>query len=154
RRHPAGKIPGHSGISLRPLCRPGDPGAAVPSRGPAAARLARLFSGAPPRDGAMSPLVACRALTCRFAGEVALHRVDVSAREGGIVVRIGPNGSVNTTLFNAITGISRPQDGSVTSAGADVTGARPQAIYRAGITRTFQRWRMCLPLSVFDNIMV
>ena len=35
-----------------------------------------------------------------------------------------------------------------------MTGATPQAVYRAGITRTFQRSRMCLPLSVFDNIMV
>ena len=102
----------------------------------------------------MSPLLACRALTCRFGGVVALDRVDFSAREGEIVGLIGPNGSGKTTLFNAITGIYRPRDGSVTFAGADVTGARPQAIYRAGITRTFQRSRMCLPLSVFDNIMV
>ena len=35
-----------------------------------------------------------------------------------------------------------------------MTAATPQAIYRAGVTRTFQRSRMCLPLSVFDNIMV
>ncbi|HKA72671.1 MAG TPA: ABC transporter ATP-binding protein [Xanthobacteraceae bacterium] len=102
----------------------------------------------------MSPLLACRALTCRFGGVVALDRVDFSAREGEIVGLIGPNGSGKTTLFNVITGIYRPRDGSVTFAGADVTGARPQAIYRAGITRTFQRSRMCLPLSVFDNIMV
>jgi len=102
----------------------------------------------------MSPLLACSALTCRFGGVVALDRVDFSAREGEIVGLIGPNGSGKTTLFNVITGIYRPQDGSVTFAGADVTGARPQAIYRAGITRTFQRSRMCLPLSVFDNIMV
>jgi branched-chain amino acid transport system ATP-binding protein len=35
-----------------------------------------------------------------------------------------------------------------------MTGAAPQAVYHAGVTRTFQRSRMCLPLSVFDNIMV
>jgi branched-chain amino acid transport system ATP-binding protein len=85
---------------------------------------------------------------------VALDRVDFAAAEGEIVGLIGPNGSGKTTLFNVITGIYRAQEGTVTFAGTDVTGARPQAIYRAGITRTFQRSRMCLPLSVFDNIMV
>ena len=83
-----------------------------------------------------------------------LDRVDLTVRAGEIVGLIGPNGSGKTTLFNVITGIYRAQDGTVTFAGADVTGARPQAIYHAGITRTFQRSRMCLPLSVFDNIMV
>jgi branched-chain amino acid transport system ATP-binding protein len=102
----------------------------------------------------MTALLECSALTCRFGGVVALDRVDFAAAEGEIVGLIGPNGSGKTTLFNVITGIYRAQQGTVTFAGADVTGARPQAIYRAGITRTFQRSRMCLPLSVFDNIMV
>jgi branched-chain amino acid transport system ATP-binding protein len=102
----------------------------------------------------MTALLKCSALTCRFGGVVALDRVDFAAAEGEIVGLIGPNGSGKTTLFNVITGIYRAQEGTVTFAGTDVTGARPQAIYRAGITRTFQRSRMCLPLSVFDNIMV
>jgi branched-chain amino acid transport system ATP-binding protein len=57
-------------------------------------------------------------------------------------------------LFNVVTGIYGADEGSVTLAGTDMTGAAPQAVYRAGVTRTFQRSRMCLPLSVFDNIMV
>jgi branched-chain amino acid transport system ATP-binding protein len=101
-----------------------------------------------------SELLACRALTCRFGGVVALDRVDISACEGEIVGLIGPNGSGKTTLFNVVTGLYRPQAGAIAFAGGDITGARPQAIYRAGITRTFQRSRMCLPLSVFDNIMI
>ena len=74
--------------------------------------------------------------------------------EGEIVGLIGPNGSGKTTLFNVVTGIYRADEGTVTFAGTDITAATPQAVYRAGITRTFQRSRMCLPLSVFDNIMV
>jgi len=102
----------------------------------------------------VTALLTCSALTCRFGGVVALDRVDFSAREGEIVGLIGPNGSGKTTLFNVITGIYRAQGGTVTFGGIDVTWACPQAIYRSGITRTFQRSRMCLPLSVFDNIMV
>jgi len=100
------------------------------------------------------PLLACRGLTCRFGGVLALERVDFDVGAGEIVGLIGPNGSGKTTLFNVVTGLYRAQAGAITFAGADITRARPQAVYRAGITRTFQRSRMCLPLSVFDNIMV
>jgi ABC-type branched-subunit amino acid transport system ATPase component len=85
---------------------------------------------------------------------VALDGVDFDVKEGEIVGLIGPNGSGKTTLFNVVTGIYAADDGTVTFAGKDMTAAAPQAVYRAGITRTFQRSRMCLPLSVFDNIMV
>jgi branched-chain amino acid transport system ATP-binding protein len=101
-----------------------------------------------------APLLACRALTCRFGGLVALDHVDLNVNEGEIVGLIGPNGSGKTTLFNVVTGIYGADEGAVTFAGTDMTGATPQAVYHAGITRTFQRSRMCLPLSVFDNIMV
>ena len=57
-------------------------------------------------------------------------------------------------MFNVVTGIYGADAGNVIVAGTDMTGAAPQAVYRAGVTRTFQRSRMCLPLSVFDNIMV
>jgi branched-chain amino acid transport system ATP-binding protein len=102
----------------------------------------------------MSALLACHGLTCRFGGLVALDEVDFQVDEGEIVGLIGPNGSGKTTLFNVVTGIYGADEGSVTFAGTDMTGAAPQAVYRAGVTRTFQRSRMCLPLSVFDNIMV
>jgi branched-chain amino acid transport system ATP-binding protein len=102
----------------------------------------------------MSALLACHGLTCRFGGLVALDEVDFQVDEGEIVGLIGPNGSGKTTLFNVVTGIYGADEGSVTLAGTDMTGAAPQAVYRAGVTRTFQRSRMCLPLSVFDNIMV
>jgi ABC-type branched-subunit amino acid transport system ATPase component len=101
-----------------------------------------------------APLLACSTLTRRFGGLVALDRVDFAVAEGEIVGLIGPNGSGKTTLFNVVTGIYAPNDGAIAFAGADIGGARPQAVYRAGIARTFQRSRMCLPLSVFDNIMV
>ncbi len=99
-------------------------------------------------------LLACKGLTCRFGGVVALDGVDLTVDEGEIVGLIGPNGSGKTTLFNVVTGIYGADAGTVTFAGRDMTAAAPQAVYRAGVTRTFQRSRMCLPLSVFDNIMV
>ncbi|HEY7662487.1 MAG TPA: ABC transporter ATP-binding protein [Xanthobacteraceae bacterium] len=99
-------------------------------------------------------LLACTGLTCRFGGVLALDGVDFDVNEGEIVGLIGPNGSGKTTLFNVVTGIYGADAGTVAFAAQDITGARRQTVYRAGITRTFQRSRMCLPLSVFDNIMV
>jgi branched-chain amino acid transport system ATP-binding protein len=101
-----------------------------------------------------TPLLACAGLTCRFGGVVALDRVDFAVGDGEIVGLIGPNGSGKTTLFNVVTGLYAADAGSVRFAGTDISSASPQAVYRAGITRTFQRSRMCLPLSVFDNIMI
>jgi branched-chain amino acid transport system ATP-binding protein/sulfate-transporting ATPase len=101
-----------------------------------------------------APLLRCAGLTCRFGGVVALDRVDFAVGEGEIVGLIGPNGSGKTTLFNVVTGIYRADAGTIAFGGIDLARASPQAIYRAGITRTFQRSRMCLPLSVFDNIMI
>ena len=101
-----------------------------------------------------APLLQCSSLTCRFGGVVALDRVDFEVAEGQIVGLIGPNGSGKTTLFNVVTGIYRAAAGAIRFDGGEISGARPQAIYHAGITRTFQRSRVCLPLSVFDNIMV
>jgi len=89
-----------------------------------------------------------------FGGVTALDAFTMSVQRGDIVGLIGPNGSGKTTSFNAVTGIFPPSDGTVRFNGADITGLSPQRIYAAGIARTFQRSRLCLPLSIFDNIMI
>ena len=73
---------------------------------------------------------------------------------GSVLGLIGPNGSGKTTFFNVVTGLFPANAGEVRFAGAPITGLRPQAVHRAGIARTFQRSRLCLPLSIFDNLMV
>ncbi len=99
-------------------------------------------------------LLSCRELSRRFGGLLALDRLSFDLREGEILGLIGPNGSGKTTFFNVLTGIYPASGGSIEFAGESLTNLRPQKIYRAGIARTFQRSRLCLPLSVFDNIMI
>jgi branched-chain amino acid transport system ATP-binding protein len=99
-------------------------------------------------------LLEARGLTKRFGGVVALDQLDLAVARNEIVGLIGPNGSGKTTFFNVVTAIYGADGGSVGFDGADVTRASPQAIYHAGISRTFQRSRLSLPLSIFDNIMI
>jgi branched-chain amino acid transport system ATP-binding protein len=93
-------------------------------------------------------------LTRRFGGVLALDHLDFDVARGEIVGLIGPNGSGKTTFFNVITGINWADAGHVSLDGAEITRATPQAIYHAGVSRTFQRSRLSLPLSIFDNIMI
>jgi branched-chain amino acid transport system ATP-binding protein len=102
----------------------------------------------------MSALLEASGVVRRFGGVVALDGLDLTVAPNEILGLIGPNGSGKTTFFNVITGIYGADAGSVTFDGADITKAPSRAVYQAGISRTFQRSRLSLPLSIFDNIMI
>lgn len=102
----------------------------------------------------MTALLETSALSKRFGGVVALDGLDMAVAANEIVGLIGPNGSGKTTFFNVITGIYPADGGRVRFDGADITNAASRMVYRVGISRTFQRSRLSLPLSIFDNIMV
>ena len=102
----------------------------------------------------MNALLQTSALTRTFGGVLALDHLDLAVTRNEILGLIGPNGSGKTTFFNVVTGIYRPDSGEVVFDGMDITGASPQAVYRAGISRTFQRSRLSLALSIFDNIVI
>jgi branched-chain amino acid transport system ATP-binding protein len=99
-------------------------------------------------------LLQAQGLSKHFGGVVALDGLDLAVAPNEILGLIGPNGSGKTTFFNVITGIYPADSGNVTFDGADITQASSRAVYRAGISRTFQRSRLSLPLSIFDNIMI
>jgi branched-chain amino acid transport system permease protein len=88
----------------------------------------------------------------RFGGNEVLASVDLELRPGEILGLIGPNGSGKTTLVNIITGILRPDSGSVEVQGARIDGRRPHTIAQMGVRRTFQHPRLINELSVLDNV--
>jgi branched-chain amino acid transport system ATP-binding protein/sulfate-transporting ATPase len=101
-----------------------------------------------------APLLKLSSFTRAFGGLVALDHLDLEVAEGEILGLIGPNGSGKTTMFNVLTGIYAANEGRAEFQGRDITNLSAQAVCESGIARTFQRSRLCLPLSIFDNIMI
>lgn len=102
----------------------------------------------------MSALLETRGLTVRFGGLVALDAVDVAVDGGETLGVIGPNGSGKTTFFNALTGLYAAAAGDIRFEGRNLVGLDPHVISRLGMARTFQASRLCLGLSVFDNVLI
>jgi branched-chain amino acid transport system ATP-binding protein len=100
------------------------------------------------------PLLQLDQATIRFGGLTAVNAVDFVVNEGELCGLIGPNGAGKTTVFNLITGVYPPTDGTISFAGHDVRGRRVDEIVALGIARTFQNIRLFGSLSVFDNVRV
>jgi branched-chain amino acid transport system ATP-binding protein len=88
-----------------------------------------------------------------FGALQALNKVDVEIKEGEIHGIIGPNGSGKTTLFNCITGVLKPDGGTISFLGEDITGLRADLIANKGIHRTFQAGKLVPNLTVLENVM-
>ncbi|SNR24224.1 ABC transporter ATP-binding protein [Halorubrum vacuolatum] len=91
-------------------------------------------------------------ITRTYGGLTAVDDVGFVVEPGEIVGVIGPNGAGKTTLFNAVTGVDAPDSGSVRLHGEELVGARPNAVCRAGLARTFQSVRTFDESTVRENV--
>ena len=87
-----------------------------------------------------------------FGGVSAVRDFSFHIKEGQVVAIIGPNGAGKTTIFNLISKIYEPDQGSVALAGEDITKKSQIEVARKGISRTFQNTRLFTGLSVLDNV--
>lgn len=92
-------------------------------------------------------------LTIRFGGLVAVDRMTFTVSESEVVGLIGPNGSGKSTVFNLISGIYRPNTGSIRLKGKSLVGLSNTRIARLGVSRTFQNNRLFLQISALDNVL-
>ena len=95
-----------------------------------------------------------RGLTKEFKGFVAVNSVDLAVRRGTIHALIGPNGAGKTTCFNLLTHFLTPTRGEISYNGREITGARPAAIARMGMVRSFQISATFPHLTVLENVRI
>ena len=104
-----------------------------------------------------SPLLEINRLTKRFGGVVALSEVTVTVEAHEIVGLIGPNGAGKTTLFNCITGLLRPEEGTIAfgrESREPLVGLAAHEIVQCGIARTFQNIRLFAHLTVLEHVLI
>jgi branched-chain amino acid transport system ATP-binding protein len=104
-------------------------------------------------------IVDVEGVSLSFGGVKALVDVTVNQARGELLSVIGPNGAGKTCLFNCLTGVYHPQQGSITFRGRDgkssqIIGRKPHRVNRLGIARTFQTSRLFNALTAFENVKI
>jgi ABC-type branched-subunit amino acid transport system ATPase component len=97
-------------------------------------------------------LLHAKGLHKSFGGVHAVRNISLAVPAGAIFAVIGPNGAGKSTLLNLLSGIYRPDAGSLVFGGLDLTGLPAHRRVRHGIARTFQKIRLFRQLSALDNI--
>jgi branched-chain amino acid transport system ATP-binding protein len=100
------------------------------------------------------PLLVINDIHLHFGGVRALNGVSLTVKSGEFLGIIGPNGAGKTTMFNVITGVLKPNSGSVKFDNHELTKSTSDQICRLGIARTYQRVRPFSRLTVMQNAMV
>jgi branched-chain amino acid transport system ATP-binding protein len=90
----------------------------------------------------------------RFGGLTAVNKMSFSMEAGRIYSIIGPNGAGKTTFFNALSGLNKPEEGTISFEGRRIDGLVPEKITMLHMARTFQNIRLFGGMTVVENIMV
>jgi ABC-type branched-subunit amino acid transport system ATPase component len=99
-------------------------------------------------------MLSAERLTKRFGGVHAVDGVSFSVRRGETLGLIGPNGAGKTTCFELLSGFTRPDSGTVSFCGKDVTRVTPEARGRMGLIRSFQDAALFPTLTVGESLML
>jgi len=102
----------------------------------------------------MTALLSATDLSRSFGGVHAVRDMGIEVQEGSITGLIGPNGAGKSTLFNLLSGVIKPQSGTVLYNGEDITKLAPFRRARRGMIRTFQLSREFGRLTVLENLML
>jgi branched-chain amino acid transport system ATP-binding protein len=101
-----------------------------------------------------APVLETRGLAKSFGGVQAVAGVDLAMPRGEIRALIGPNGAGKTTFFNMLTGQLKADAGEVRFKGERLSGLPPHAVWRCGVSRTFQITATFSSLTALENVQV
>ena len=99
-------------------------------------------------------LLQTQELSKNFGGIKAVSDCTLEVEEGSISALIGPNGAGKTTVFNLISGLLKPDSGSITFKGERIEGKQPHQVTRRGVSRTFQISRDLQEMTLLENLIV
>ena len=99
-------------------------------------------------------LLQTQELSKSFGGIKAVNNCTFEVEEGSISALIGPNGAGKTTVFNLISGLLKPDSGSITFIGERIEGKQPHQVTRRGVSRTFQISRDLQEMTLLENLIV
>ncbi len=99
-------------------------------------------------------MLSVKNLGISFGGLRAVDSFNIIIEKGELYGLIGPNGAGKTTAFNLLTGVYKPNTGTVTLDGKNITGLSTIEINKAGIARTFQNIRLFKGMTVLDNVKI
>ena len=99
-----------------------------------------------------APVLKAQHLGIQFGGLKAVDDFNMEIGESELVGLIGPNGAGKTTVFNLITGVYKPTEGSFYLCGERMNGKKTHQIVHAGIARTFQNIRLFKKMTVIENV--
>jgi branched-chain amino acid transport system ATP-binding protein len=99
-----------------------------------------------------TPVLETKNLGITFGGLKAVQDFNIQIYEGELVGLIGPNGAGKTTVFNMLTGVYVPTEGTVLLNGTPLNGKKAHQFVEAGVARTFQNIRLFKEMSVIDNV--
>jgi len=97
-------------------------------------------------------LLQVNGMTHYFGGLRAVHNYSLMIEPRQVQGLIGPNGAGKTTIFNLITGIHTPAEGSIVLDGRSLVGLRPHQIASSGLGRTFQELRLWRHMTVLEHV--
>ncbi|TDR93950.1 branched-chain amino acid ABC transporter ATP-binding protein/permease [Enterovirga rhinocerotis] len=123
-----------------------------------AAMAARRVSDEPlpaflrPKHHVDGPLLVATGLKKSFGGIAAVQGVDLAVRDRSLHALIGPNGAGKTTAFNLVSGMFKPDEGTVALAGRPIAGLSPERVTEAGLGRSFQITNLFPTLTVEENL--
>ena len=99
-------------------------------------------------------LLSAQGISLAFGGTQAIRDVSFDVRGGELFAIIGPNGAGKTSIFNCISGVYHPQQGSIAFRDENLVGQPPEDIARLGVARMFQNIELFDNLTVLDNLML
>ena len=106
----------------------------------------------PPAAAASGEAIALRGIGKRFPGVVANHDVDITVRSGTIHALVGENGAGKSTVMKILYGVQKPDDGTISVNGTDMTFSTPADAIAQGVGMVFQHFMLADNLTVLENV--